>query len=143
MNAKERAELVGRRGELLAELFLQDLRPAYLGRAELANAPYDFFVGFPSERGGINTFAVEVKTTENLEQAVYAIPKRLLDYLALANIPVILLVADAKNNRLFYAWGDAIGKRTESQGDAEESVRIPLTLLDEKSLPSFKQRLAA
>ena len=55
--------LVARRGELMAELFLQELEPAFVAQP-VTDFAYDFFIGFSKPDGGINTYAVEVKATE-------------------------------------------------------------------------------
>ncbi len=97
------ANLVARRGELMAELFLQELEPAFVAQP-VTDFAYDFFVGFSKPDGGINTYAVEVKATEQPVNGKYRMPANQYLYLANSNIPVLLLVVDVKRNRLFYAW---------------------------------------
>ncbi len=65
--AKSRSLYVERRGELLAELFLQDLNPEFVARAT-GDVGYDFLVGFRNSRGGVNNISGVVKTTERLVQ---------------------------------------------------------------------------
>jgi hypothetical protein len=89
----------------MAELFLEDLELAFVARTPVASDfGYDFFVGSPNSKGGINLTAVEVKATERVVSSYYVIDSRLFARLAYSNIPGLLLVADVKQNRLFYAW---------------------------------------
>jgi len=60
---QSRPYIIGRRGELIAELFLQDLNPSFVAKPT-TDFGYDFFVGFPNSDGGINNYAVQVKATE-------------------------------------------------------------------------------
>ena len=52
-NTQTNKQVISRRGELLAELFLQDLHPSFVAKPT-ADFGYDFFVGFPNTHGGIN-----------------------------------------------------------------------------------------
>lgn len=80
------AELVARRGELMAELLLQDLEPASLARPP-NDFGYDFLVRFINRRGGTNIIGVEVKATERLGTSLFAIDRRTYDLLAHSSIP--------------------------------------------------------
>src|SRR5688572_9816621 len=100
-----RSELVERRGELLAELFLQELDPVFLSRpTSPADLGYDFLVGFVNSEGGTNTFAVQVRATEGPVSSPYPVPRQSFDRLTRSNVPGLLLVVDAKQNQLHYAW---------------------------------------
>ena len=101
-NKVSNIQLKSRRGELLAELFLQELKPSILARPT-DDFGYDFLVGFQNTKGGINNYIVEVKATENPLPPRFLIQKKLYDRLAHSNIPGILLVVDIKQNRLAYA----------------------------------------
>lgn len=59
-----RAQLIGRRAELMAELFLQEFEPLFISRPTTPYVGYDLLVGFRNHKAGVNTFAVEVKSTE-------------------------------------------------------------------------------
>ncbi len=93
-------ELMGRRSELLAELFLQDLNPRFVAKAP-DDFGFDFIVGFSNRHGGVNVIAVEVKTrqTTMLRQQLRA---GSYDLLANSNVPGLLLVIDVKNNTVLY-----------------------------------------
>src|ERR1035438_171961 len=97
------AGLVGRRSELMAELFLQELEPKFLTRPTL-DLGFDFLVGFENQGGGVNTFAVEVKGTENSISSSFSLDKRSYRRLVNSNVPGFLLAVDVKQNKLFYAW---------------------------------------
>src|SRR5205809_1214564 len=95
------AELVTRRGELMAELFLQEFGPASIARPP-HDFGYDFLVVFKNSKGGINTFGVDVKVTERPVPSPFLIDRRTYDRLAHSTIPRLLLVADVTQNRLLF-----------------------------------------
>ena len=130
--------MIGRRGELLAELFLEDLGAEFVARPT-TDLGYDYFVGFNNSDGGLNVVAVELKATEGPVKSRFPVERRLFRYLANSNVPVLLLVADVKENRLFFAFpashapnGD-LGART---------VSIPLTEIDETTRAELREQLA-
>jgi hypothetical protein len=132
--------LIGRRGELLAELFLQDLNPEFVAQTT-KDIGYDFLVGFPNSKGGINNFLVEVKATEHIGRRHYQIPRRLYDRAARSNTPVLLLVVDVKENRLYYAW---LKEKEDdvSKPHGTEVVRIELTEIDNSTKEDLRRQLA-
>ncbi len=132
-----RAQMVGRRGELLAELLLQEFDPAFVARPT-ADLGYDFFVGFPNSKGGINIAAVEVKSTEQPVKGRFAVSKRLYERLAHSNVPVLLLVVDVKQNKLFYA----IPKpgASESGGEANKML-VRVTEIDDREKAELRSQL--
>jgi hypothetical protein len=134
-----RSELVSRRGELLAELFLQELQPEFIARA-LANFGYDFFVGFRNPRGGNNVIAIEIKATENVLNGSFSVTKKLYGRWANSNIPVLLLVVNVKENRLFYHWPSS---EVASGSQAKVSMSIRLTEIDDAKKAELKDRLTA
>jgi len=125
-----REELIGRRAELMAELFLQDLEADFVARSSFDVSEYDFLAGFRNQRGGINNIAVEVKSTERFEGRTYPIPKEKYNRWAYSNIPVLLLVVDVKENRYFYAWASPDASR--STGDARD-VPVEVTEITEEA----------
>ena len=105
MNARiTRSELVARRAELLAEVLLQELDAAFIARPTTEDVGYDLLVGFSNEKTGINTFAVGVKSTERPVGPRFSLDRSTFRRIAHSNVPGILLVADVKQNRLYYAW---------------------------------------
>ena len=133
-----RTHLLGRRGELLAELFLQELGAEFVARPT-ADLGYDFFVGFSNPEGGVNIAAVEVKATDRPVQSRYPVRRQLYRRLANSNIPVLLLVADVKENRLFYAFPGS----DANNGDPEaETVSVTLTAVDETTRDELRDLLA-
>ncbi|MGB8259750.1 MAG: DUF4365 domain-containing protein [Terracidiphilus sp.] len=135
--ASSQASTVGRRSELLAQLFLQDLQPKFLTKPTL-DLGFDFLVGFNNTEGGVNTFAVEVKGTERSIESFFPVEKRLIRRLANSNVPGFLLAVDVKRNRLFYAWPE--------RDDAElyhgqGRVSLPVTEINERTTPALRKRL--
>jgi len=137
MSDRSKAEMLGRRGELLAELFLQDLGADFVARPT-ADLGYDLFVGFSNPDGGVNIAAVEVKATERPIQSRYPVQKRLFRRLANSNIPVLLLVVNVKENRLFYALP---GDYAIDEDAAETTVSIPMTEVDESTKSELRHLL--
>ncbi len=111
----------------------------------MAAVPYDFFVGFASSKGGMNTYAVEVKATDRLVTSHYLLhaPRRVLDYIASSNIPVMLLIADVKRNRLYYAWGDSIPKPNGDDSNKSVAVKVPVTPIDDETKGALRAKLTA
>jgi hypothetical protein len=130
-------EFVGRRGELLAELFLQDLHPLFVAQATGRDLGVDFFVGFSNGRGGVNLVAVEVKATEQLSRPRFVLPRRQYEVLANSNVPGLIVVADVKKNRCYYAIATPV-----TIADDRQTVSFPLTEADEIGRKALIERLA-
>ena len=131
------AGFVGTRSEVLAELFLQELKPELLARPTL-DLGFDFLVGFKNPEGGINTFAVEVKGTEQNISSPFSVDKRTYRRLANSNVPGFLLAVDVKQNKLFYAWPER-GNAALYSGTG--SIKVPVTEIDETSRAAFRKSL--
>lgn len=137
MTDRQKAEILGRRGELLAELFLQELHPEFVARPA-SDLGYDFFVGFSNADGGLNIAAVEVRTTERPVQQRHPVEQRLFRRLANSNLPVLLLVVNVKENRLFYA----LPALQATEGDADAGmVSISVTPIDEAAKHELRSLL--
>ncbi|HEU0054579.1 MAG TPA: DUF4365 domain-containing protein [Longimicrobium sp.] len=132
------SQVLARRGELLAELLLQELGAEFIARPA-ADLGYDFFVGFGNPEGGVNLAAVEVKATERPVRSPFAVDRRLFRRLANSNIPVVLLVADVKENRLYYAIPTAHGGNGHAGGN---TVSLPLTAVDDTTRSELRDQLA-
>jgi hypothetical protein len=130
-------EIVARRAELLAELFLQELEPEFVAKSS-ADFGYDFLVGFRNPRDGINNVAVEVKSTEQLAGKRYPISRQLYDRWAYSNIPVLLLIVDVKENQYYYAW--ASPEVSRSAGDSK-TLRVDLTEITDSTKAELLERL--
>ena len=135
-----RSQMILRRGALMAELFLQELGATYIAKSNAPDFPFDFFIGFTTATGGLNTYAVEVRATEQLVAGHYALRGRLVDYLAQSNIPVLLLVVDVKRNRLYYAWGNSIASAPRSNG-GNPTVTVPVCELDDHTKTALRHEL--
>lgn len=122
----------------MAELLLQDLEPLSLARPP-QDFGYDFLVVFTNSKGGINTFGVEVKSTDRPVSSSFVIDRQTYNRLAHSTIPGLLLVADVKQRNLFYGFPKPVDARlTESK-----SVHLPITKIDEKTRKELRKRLIA
>ena len=144
MSKSSTSSFVGRRGELLAESFIQALNPTFFAKPDTQRMPFDYFVGFTDKKGLLKTYAVEVKATEKEIGNKYTFPasKRTLDNFKNSNLPVMFLVADVKRNRLFYNWAKLLTKtdrRESHHGFARAS--IPLIPLETKERGQLIQEL--
>jgi len=128
---------VGRRSELLAELFLQDLKPEILSRPT-EDVGFDFLVGFRNSAGGMNMFGVEVKGTDRPLADSFPLERRTFLRLAESNLPAFLLVANVKQNRLFYSW---IGRDAASISRGPNVVRVPVTEINDKTKAELRKRM--
>ena len=121
----------------MIELFLQDLEPAFLAPSTL-DVGYDLFVGFINAEGGISTSAVVAKATEQPVPDRYCLSKERYDRLAYSNIPVLFLVANVKENKLYHAWITPHGSKDGANG----TVSVPVIEIDARSHHSIHQKLA-
>lgn len=139
--ATPRKQLVERRGELMAELFLEELEPAYLARPSVASHElgFDYFVGFKNPHGGVNTFGVVTKATEQPVHGKTRLKTPAFNFVANSNLPVLLLVTDVKRNQIFIAWPREIERPPSSATE----VAIPLTPVDEAVRSDLKRKMAA
>ncbi|MBU6441907.1 MAG: hypothetical protein KGS28_16930 [Betaproteobacteria bacterium] len=117
-------ELMGRRSELMAELFLQDLGPRFVAKAP-DNLGFDFIVGFTNRRGGVNVVAVEVKTRQTT-LARQQMKAKSYDLLANSNVPGLLLVIDVKSNTVLYHLA-----RPGRTASSALNIYLPLIEVDE------------
>ncbi len=136
--SKTRSGYVARRGELLAELFLEDLKPEFVARTT-GDVGYDFLVGFRNSRGGVNNTPVEVKATERLHQNRFPLKREQYNRFAYSNIPVLFIVVDVKDNRLFYNW---ISSDDAAASAERNTVMIRLTEIDDHTKEELRKQLA-
>ncbi|MGZ8246033.1 DUF4365 domain-containing protein, partial [Methylomagnum sp.] len=131
------SSIVGRRAELMAELFLQDLGATFVAKPE-PDIGYDFYMGFQNPRGGINNYGVQVKATEQTVPAEFPLKGNLYKSLAYSNIPALLLVANVKQNKLYYGWVNP-AKRGENENSPTE--KIALKEIDDATKNELRQAL--
>ena len=93
-------------------------------------------VTFRNSRGGINSFGVEVKSTDQAVQLSFGIGRKTYNQLAYSNTAILLLFANVKQNKLYFAW---IDKRRAQSGAA--TVMIPLTLINERTKMELRRKL--
>jgi hypothetical protein len=139
--SSSRAEFVGRRGELLAELFLQDLGPELLARAT-PNLGYDFLVGFPNERGGINNFLVEVKSTEKLSPDRFPLSRRWYERFRNSNTPCLLVVVNVKENRFYCALISRDSDPVDTSVRDADRVMVRLIEVDYAAKEELRKQLS-
>jgi hypothetical protein len=138
-STKSQAEIVARRAELLVELFLQDLGATFVSDPR-ADTGYDFIVAFPNGEGGTNFSAVEVKATERPIGDSYPLDAKWYKRLAHSNIPSLLMVVDAKQNRLYHAWP---GEDDIKVNANIRTVRVPVLPIDDAVKEQIRERLAS
>jgi hypothetical protein len=138
METRSHTSLVGRRAELMAELFLQDLEPTFLARPA-TDLGFDFFVGFSNLKGGINTTGVVVKATPQRVLSRSDVDSRSYRRLANSNIPGLFLVVDVKHNRLFYAWP---ASDEPTRNGKHKTIALPVTEVNHKTKVQLRKRLA-
>jgi len=127
-----------RRGEMLAESFLEDLEPDYIARATDDKFLYDFVIGFANSEDGVNLCGVEVKATESIPDGGFELPTATLERLAHANIPSLLLVIDVRRGEVFTSW-PADHRPPCAMGEA---FRVPVVLADESVKAALRTRIA-
>ena len=132
-----REKLAARRGELMAELLLEDLGALFVSKSTVEDVGFDLLAGFRNDRGGTNTFAIEVKTTDDLASASFRLDRKTFERLLRSNTPALLLVANVKRNELYYGW---VRQQTVATG---KSISIPLTVLDEARRKALRAELTS
>ena len=137
MSASSHAQIVGRRSEILAELFLQELGPTFLSRPT-QDLGFDFLVGFNNTKGGLNTFAVEVKGTDTSITSSFSLDRSSYRRLVRSNLPVFLLAVDVKQNRLFYGWPKA-DEATVTK--ASSKISVPVVEVNDTTKAALRRRL--
>lgn len=122
MSSPSNAALIGRRGELLAELFLTDLG------AKVTRFPFDgpdYLVLLENKEKGLQLMTVEVKAIERPLPEKFAANTRIVEWAAKSNIPLLLLVVDVKQNKLGCAWLDEVARELPRRAGSQQ-VSVPL-----------------
>lgn len=119
----------------MAELFLQELKPEAIVRPR-PDRGLDFLVTFRNSGGGINSFGVEVKSTAQDVQLSFGIDRKIYDRLAFSNMQILLLIANVKQNKLYFAWVD---KRRRRSGAA--TVMIQLAPINDRTKVELRRKL--
>ena len=109
----------------------------FISRPPIKDVGYDLLVGFSNDKAGVNTFSVEVKSTEEPPSELrFPIPRSVFNRIAHSNVPGLLLVADVKRNQLYYAWLTSGG----SNGGGH-TVSIPVVEISETTKKKLKNQL--
>lgn len=133
------AYMIGRRGELIAELFLQDLKPAFVAKPT-SDFGYDFYLGFQNTNGGINNYAVQVKATSRPVPSRFPINTKLYKLLTYSNIPTLLIVVDVKQNKIYYAWLSP--EMSKGVQETQTTIRIPVTEVNDLVKEELRKQLS-
>ncbi len=145
MNKKEEAWYVGRRAELLAELFLQELGPDYLAQASGPGNPFDFLATFVAPHGTSRSIGVEVKATQREIGSHFRLssPESAIRGWQNSNIPVLLVVVDVKRSKVFFNWAQAIGESASPAGASRKTAgfAIPLREATDEEKERLKREL--
>lgn len=122
MSDSSRAEMISRRAELLAEMFLEELG------AKVTNSPSlmaDYLAFFESAPESVQIVAIQVEAIETPLPDVFPLKTSILNRAAGFNVPTLLLVIDVKLKRIAFAWLDEIARTPERTAKKSE-VLIPL-----------------
>lgn len=145
MNKKKEAWYVGRRAELLAELFLQELGPHYLAQASGPGSPFDFLATFVAPDGTSKSIGIEVKATQREFGSQFPLlsPENVIRGWRNSNIPVLLLVVDVKRSRFFFNWAREIREAAPSAraGRGPRGFVIPLREATDEEKECLKSEL--
>ena len=130
---------VARRGELLAEQFLIELKPDYVtpmrGGADLG---FDYVAFFTKPDKSPIAIAVVVKITESPINGRYPFPVSQLRQLRGGTLPVLVLVIDVKHNEMYFNWADQAV--SPDQADALNK-RVSCTATLRPSTPEEQEKL--
>jgi len=109
-----------RRAELMAQLFLQDLGASVWSTGE--RGPFDFIAVFRTADHKLRIVAIEVKASEHVSGTKFRFQASREQAHAVrhSNVPLLVLVADVKSNKLYYGWAADI--RTQESGAKPRSV---------------------
>jgi hypothetical protein len=132
-------QFIERRGMLLAELFLQKLKPLNFLQETGSDRRLDYLLGFRTGAGRIVVIGVEVKSTDepvpNPYQFYLAKPE--LQALTDTNLTILVVVVDVKKSEAFFGWGSQIEVIRDPTIRGAAFVQLPVR----KATPSNTQRL--
>jgi hypothetical protein len=142
---EKRAEpwnVVRQRGELLANLFLEDLGASVWvmkGREDVG--PFDLIAFFPTDEQKLRVAGVKVRATQEpvgKEYRFQAGPET-IRALQHSNVPVLILVVNVKRNEIFYGWAREV--RCESSSSAKGKQKIAYCTLPVVAAAEGKEEL--
>jgi hypothetical protein len=135
---------VDRRGKLLAELFLHQLEPDFVGDAGKEDIPFDYFVTISTPEKQIKTIAVFVQTTEEEIRNPWQVyfKEKVVPALQNSNIPVLLLIIDVKRGKVFFNWASRLeALESSGQGKQMQGFSFPLIEASEKTIRLLKKEI--
>ncbi|MBD1903742.1 DUF4365 domain-containing protein [Trichocoleus sp. DQ-A3] len=135
---QSQANINGRRAELIAELFFQELKALFVSQPT-TDIGFDLFVAFENSEGGINSYIVQIKATEQPVLAHFSISEKQYRYLAYSNIPAMLLVVDVKRNKLYYAW---LKPKDSREDKVVATIKIPVREINDDVKEELRRYLS-
>jgi hypothetical protein len=118
------ASIVGHRASLLAELFLNELGATVLRIPDAREIPLDYVAVFQHDDRATAIVGVEVKGTERLENGHFSMRQQWISEAQHWNIPVLLLVVDVKDNRVFYTFADELERQPSRARVANVQISV-------------------
>ena len=118
---KSKTWYVGERGELTAKQFLLELGAAFFGLEEIEYG-LDFMAFYPKSDGSTLVFGVEVKATEKEVDGKYPLTSDNARHIINMNIPVLLIVANVKENIIHFNWIKDAFPSTQTKFESQKVV---------------------
>jgi hypothetical protein len=126
----KRSNVVQRRAELLANLFLEDLGASVWAMSGPENVgPFDRFVAFLTNGPKLRVAGIKVRATQLPVGKEYRFRAGLETIRALqhSNVPVLFLVVDVKRNEIFCGWAkDVRYESASAKGKQVASCTLPV-----------------
>ena len=122
---------VRHRGELLTQLFLQELGASVWATVGGENAaPFDWIASFVTDDQKSRITAIEVKATEIPVGKEFHFQAELKSIRAVqhSNVPVLFFVVDVKRNEVFYGWARDV-RYDSPLGKGKQTVRCTLPVV--------------
>ncbi len=130
MDDKKDPAFVYRRAELMVRLFLEELEPTSIVQVgDKDKSGLDFLITFVAADEGLRVVGVQLKATQLPVKSTFqfGVRREWLAALRHSNVPILLLVADVKQNKLYFAWLDKISKGIIGSGSGRNQLRVNLT----------------
>jgi hypothetical protein len=134
---------IQRRGEVIAELFLGDLRPITLVQVPQSDEVCDFFAAFRTKQGKVLTIGVEAIATDKPVPAEYVFHAsgRRLEMLVASTLPLLLVVVDVKLNEVFFNWTTNLTVVRDPSVRKSALLRLPVIKATEESKASLLKEI--
>lgn len=139
-----KAWYVARRGELLAEQFLLELKPNYISPMQGLDFGIDYMAFFSKSDGTPIAIAIAVKATQQEIKGHYLLSSSQAQRLLNSNLPVLIIVIDVKSNNTYFNWiREAIPAEQKASLHRTVSCRIDLRAATPEELAKLRQEILA